>query len=169
MARIQGTATPLTHGICLVDEADLPLVAEWNWWSQLSAGVAYVRGYPLGQWDSNASMYLHRCLHGLGRWRETRLDVDHINRNPLDNRRCNLRVTTRSQNLANSGGRPTKSSRFRGVSWNAKKARWRAVIKVGGRFIDLGVFPCEEDAANAFNVAAKEAWGDYALLNEVGP
>jgi hypothetical protein len=168
MATIESIATPLTHGVCLVDEADLALVADWNWWSQTAGDAVYVRGYRIGQWGAGSHSYLHRHLCGLGPWRETRLDVDHVNRNPLDNRRRNLRVVTRSRNLLNTVVRAGGSSRFRGVSLDRRSGKWKAYIKVNGRHRHLGLFAVEEEAARAYNVAALAAWDDAAPLNDIG-
>ncbi len=95
------------------------------------------------------------------------MDVDHINGNRLDNRKCNLRLATRSQNLQNSRKRTGCSSRFKGVNWLGQNKRWRARIKVFGKEIALGCFISELEAAEAYNKAAKEHFGDFAKLNEI--
>ena len=92
--------------------------------------------------------------------------VDHINRDKLDNRRENLRYATQSQQNANKEkfhGR----SRFKGVHrrWDGRK--WVAQIKVHNRRLSLGCFVDEEDAARAYNRAAREYFGEYACLNDV--
>lgn len=92
------------------------------------------------------------------------LDIDHINHNTLDNRRCNLRVASRSQNAANCKGRGNK---YKGVWWDEEKQRWRARITVNYQGYNLGRFDNEEDAAIAYNVAAQLFFGEFALLNRV--
>lgn len=95
--------------------------------------------------------------------------VDHINRNTLDNRKSNLRLATRSQNMANRISR-TGSSKYKGVHWRPNISKWRAQIRMGekgDKQLMLGYFDTEEEAALAYNAAALEKWGEYAFLNEV--
>lgn len=97
--------------------------------------------------------------------------VDHIDGDGLNNRRANLRPATKSQNQANGRHllKPHKtSSPYRGVYFEKARRRWRAAINSGGRTRSLGVFPTAEDAAVAYNVAALDAFGEFATLNPVG-
>lgn len=88
-------------------------------------------------------------------------EVDHRNGDRVDNRRANLRAATHLQNCQNA--RPKGQSRFKGVS--RYRERWHARIKVPGRRIDLGSFHDEESAARAYDVAAREHFGEFARLN----
>lgn len=63
-------------------------------------------------------------------------------------------------------GRKTTSN-YKGVYWNRLGKKWRAYITVDGKSINLGYFASEKEAARAYNKAALEAWGEYALLNEI--
>ncbi len=101
-----------------------------------------------GSGTPTVTIYLHRQIAGAPRG----LDVDHINRDRLDNRRSNLRVCTRGQNLQNVASRGG-SSLHRGVSWSKVAGKWRADVKLEGKQHYLGLFECEEDAA----AAAKDA------------
>lgn len=85
--------------------------------------------------------------------------VDHINCNPLDNRIVNLREATRSQNAANQQ-RDANAAGFKGV--DVKRGLYRARITIGGRCVDLGRFSSAEAAAEAYLVAARAAFGEYA-------
>ena len=103
--------------------------------------------------------------------RLTRFDsVDHINCDGLDNRRSNLRLANRSQQQANTPkqrttkGKPTYS-KYKGVSWYKHIQKWAARIQVDLRDVHLGVFESEEDAARAYDKAAKESFGEFAKLN----
>ncbi len=92
--------------------------------------------------------------------------VDHINRNGLDNRKANLRIVTHTQNMWNNGQRVERySSKYRGVSWHKRQRRWMAVISVNGRARTLGYYRDEKEAARAFDRAAKELRGEFAVLN----
>lgn len=89
---------------------------------------------------------LHRELLGLSE-SDTR-EVDHINRDRLDNRRCNLRVVTHAQNGQNvpaQGG----TSPHRGVSFCRQTGRWRAHVMIDGKQNQLGRFDTEQEAAIA--------------------
>lgn len=89
--------------------------------------------------------------------------IDHINHDTLDDRIENLRLTTRSQNMANR--RAYSKSGFKGV--NAHKSKWRARINVAGRMRNLGLYDSPEIAALVFNAAAFDLHGLNAHLNEV--
>jgi len=91
--------------------------------------------------------------------------VDHINGNGLDNRECNLRPASRSQNAANRGPQKNNTSGYKGVYWHAKMKKWRAMIMVKPKLKSLGLFDDIKDAANAYNEAAKKYYGNYAKLN----
>jgi len=94
--------------------------------------------------------------------------VDHINGDPLDNRRQNLRPATPSQNQANRTkyqGRRGVTSRYKGVCWHRKDKKWMARIYRDGKQIYLGGFDCEIEAAKAYDSAALEIFGEFALPN----
>jgi hypothetical protein len=96
-------------------------------------------------------------------------EVDHINHNPLDNRKENLRICTRRENSRNrTKGKFIKrpSSRYKGVSFDKKLNKWIAAIGLD-TMIYIGCFTTEEDAAFAYNIKAKEIFGEFACLNEV--
>ena len=90
--------------------------------------------------------------------------VDHINRDPLDNRRANLRSATSSQNQWNKSMSRNNASGYRGVSWDKRKQKWVAQIAVNGHRRFLGYFADAIDAAKAYDKAAS-ARGEHAVLN----
>lgn len=91
-------------------------------------------------------------------------EIDHANRNRADNRLCNLRLATRSQNRCNSEA-SEGSSEFRGVSFHKAGGKWSAYIKLNNKKRHLGLFENEKDAALAYNEKAKELHGEFATLN----
>ncbi len=94
--------------------------------------------------------------------------VDHKNHEGLDNRKANLRPATRAQNCWNSINLPKKdSSRYRGVRRDKDGDKWRAVISVNGKHVHLGYFTDENEAAKAYDAAAKKYRGEFAVLNFV--
>ena len=99
------------------------------------------------------------------------IDIDHANKNKLDNRRTNLRLCSRSQNLANKFDLNKNRSGYKGVSffkWGNRKKRWVSQIQFRYKTLRIGYFLTPEDAALAYNEAAKEYYGEFARLNNIG-
>lgn len=140
-----------------LDPQDAHLLDDHRWTiHQPKASVA--THYAVARIDGR-NVHLHRLVANAPEG----MDVDHINGDGLDNRRENLRVCTRTQNQANR--RPNRGRRTKGVS-RTRYGTWQAYIYVAGRKQHLGTFPTEAEAAQAYNAAAVEAWGDFARLNE---
>lgn len=93
------------------------------------------------------------------------MDIDHKNRNPLDDRIENLREVTISQNMCNRGITKTgkENSKYKGVYWKKSTRKWEAKIGVNGKYINLG--SCHdnpEEAYEAYLEAAKKYHGEFA-------
>ncbi len=113
-------------------------------------------------------LYVHRLVMKLkpnSKWQ-----VDHINRNPLDNRKSNLRLATAIQNAGNTMKKTRGKSGFRGVIKRDDKLKkpWLAYCgpknKSGG-YKCIGYYRTAEEAAHAYDRAALERWGQFAILN----
>jgi hypothetical protein len=93
--------------------------------------------------------------------------VDHINGNGLDCRRENLRLCTAKENAHNrKPWAKAKISKFKGVTrYHPRRPGWDAQICSDGKVLYLGHFATEEEAARAYDSAARDAFGDFALLN----
>lgn len=150
----------------MVDTADAEWVSQWRWYRS-GKGYAVRNG---GVEDHYRTILLHRDLLGLPRiGREPQ--VDHINRDRLDNRRANLRVGSAQLNAEN---RPSLggSSQYRGVYWHTAGKRWRAVGVFSGVPFTIGSWHTELEAARAAAcwraVHMPGAVEDPALL-EAGP
>ena len=111
-----------------------------------------------------ASVRLHRWIMDA----PDGMQVDHINHDKSDNRKQNLRLCTAEENQCNrrSG---VGLSQYKGVSFrpDSPNKPWRATIWANYRKHSLGSFRTEEEAALAYNEAAKELHGDYAMLKDV--
>lgn len=112
--------------------------------------------------DHKKVIYLHRLILS----NNNGLNVDHINRNRLDNRRANLRTATDRQNAFNSKKRnvATATSRYKGVHWDKTKRRWIASFWVGKKCTVIGRFTDEEAAARAYDAAIVDR-GEFAVFN----
>ena len=148
-----GVEVELSNGaVAFVDAADVPTVAQYSWSAHVRGGaVAYMGG------DRAASKneYMHHLLLP----QKEGFVVDHANRNTLDNRRCNLRYATRSENGANMD----RGSRYKGVTPHG--SGFKAQIMADGLNRVLGTFASGEDAAVAYDEAARLQWGVFARVN----
>ncbi len=100
-----------------------------------------------------------------GDWLPSSQDIDHINRNRSDNRWCNLRLKSRSENNLNSEKAPNSKSGVRGVHWVRKTNRWQARIVVDGILYELGQFDDFTAAIAARRAAEFRLLGENAVSN----
>jgi len=89
--------------------------------------------------------------------------INQINRNPLDNRKSNLRLCNNSQNQYNTIVRKDNSLGVKGVKICGNK--FRARITINKKLIHLGLFDTIEDASKAYELNAKKYFGDFARIN----
>lgn len=88
-------------------------------------------------------------------------DIDHINRDRTDNRLCNLRLATRSQNNMNRRQLDANRSGYRGVSFCKNTNKWVVRIRRDGRYDYLGLYATPEEASKVYDAAAREIHGGY--------
>jgi hypothetical protein len=151
--------------VLLLSDEDADLLA--HRWYQQQRKKAYVFR-TFGRGGKGYSEFVHRLVLArmIGRPLEKSEDVDHINGDHLDNRRENLRIATRAQNIANNGLRATNTSGYKGVTWSKSCRKWLAQLYVSGERHYLGMFLTREEAYEAYAKAARELYGDYACLDE---
>jgi hypothetical protein len=155
---------PITKGkITIVDDCDYEYLNQWKWYCS-SVGYA-VRDIPCNTNNrKRKTILMHREILNT----PDGMDTDHINHNTLDNRKCNLRICTRSQNEANKGLRRDNTSGIKGISWNKQIKKWHAQMKQNGKLIHVGYFSNIEDAINSYLTEYKEFYGEFAMLEKIG-
>lgn len=94
-----------------------------------------------------------------------RMVVDHINRNPLDNRRENLRIASRSQNTQNRPVKKKDYTIYRNITFKKETNRWLAKLNHMGTAIRLGYYDTEMEAAIAYDVYVFQNREKYGLLH----
>ena len=136
--------------VVLVDADDYEFLSKLKW-------KATKRGYVY------TTITMHRLVVNAPQGKE----VDHVNGDGRDNRKENLRLCTRSQNIANTK-KPRRqggcSSKFKGVCWDRRVKKWSARVQTGGNSYRK-YFDTEEEAALAYDEMAKEHFGEYARPN----
>jgi hypothetical protein len=152
---------PLTKGkFALVDDEDYESLNRYKW---CITKVYASRGVSIK--NKNHIILMHRVIVNA----PPNMQVDHINGDPLDNRKCNLRICTHAQNIHNQKPRKcgNRTSGFKGVSRDRRNGKWRARIHVADQEYWLGVFENERDAAAAYNEAARRYHGEFAYPNQI--
>jgi len=91
--------------------------------------------------------------------------IDHIDRDPMNNRINNLRACTATENKRNVGPQKRNTSGYKGVSWNKRDSVWQAGIRINGRSKNIGTFKCKHEAARAYNKAAGIHHKEFAYIN----
>lgn len=153
---------PLTKGqTAIVDAADYEWLNQWKWCATSNGRTWYAVRWVSGGGRKRVAIFMHRVILGI----EKGLFVDHIDHDGLNNRRANLRPVTNSQNLANSRKQARNTSGYKGVTWSKKYKVWVAHIVVNQRQRHVGQFATAEEAAHAYDAAAREAFGEYANVN----
>lgn len=151
----------LTQGqVTVFDKILLEPILEKRWYAQrMSSGIFYAVTAV-----NKRKIMMHTeimMLYGdflIGR------EVDHIDHNTLDNRKCNLRVVTHSQNMKNCNIRINNKSGYVGVILT-KSGKYRAQITSNGIAYYLGTFSCPIQAAKKYNEMAIQF--GFEMLNNV--
>jgi hypothetical protein len=150
----------LTQGLfAIVDAEDYERVNQYKWHARCEHGYWYASRKKDGR-----TYKLHWEIIG----RKDGLMVDHRNGNGLDCRKSNLRHCTRSENMMNSqkmrSEKTATSCKYKGVR-RSKNGKFEARIMKDGKRISLGTFEKAEQAAKAYDDAAREQFGDFARTN----
>lgn len=154
---------PLTQGQnAIVDVDDFAWLSKWNWyaqWNEFTKSFYAVRTVNFRDGRVSAVRMSREILGSL-----SGKEADHKNRNTLDNRRSNLRDATRSQNQSNKDVHRISASGYRGV-YSVGNRKWVAQIRHHKVCVYLDRFLSVEEAAQAYDEAAKKYHGEFAVLN----
>jgi hypothetical protein len=151
---------PLTRGkIALVDDEDYDELMKYKWFS-IKGSTIYHYARRTSSENGQKKVSMHRQIMGF-----PDCLIDHINRDGLDNRRCNLRLCSQGENKRNCKKYTSNSSGFRGVSWHKHLHKWQARIQFNYITQRIGYFNNKEQAAKAYDERAKELFGAFAVLN----
>lgn len=145
----------------VVDDADYLLVSSYKWYAlknpngrvYASANASRSGGKP------PTSIRMHRLIMG----KPSGLDVDHWDRDGLNNMRSNLRICSKSQNSMNKIKQSGAECIKKGVARHG--SHWRARIMRDGKPYSLGTYATQEEAGIAYDVAAKRLFGQFARTN----
>jgi hypothetical protein len=155
----------LSRGLfTIVDDGDYERVCSRKWSASPSTRTFYAK-CKMRVGSRRVDLYLHRFILNA----QAGLEVDHVNGNGLDNRRCNLRLATRAENARNRKKPIGGTSASKGVYWCSTRLRWCAKIHVLGKDAHLGYFVNEADAGRAYRAAALEHFGEFAAAQEFAP
>ena len=140
---------PLSQGkIATIDFEDFEKIRPYKWHAVRSGARFYARTC---RFDGVRDYKIHWVILGKP---AKRFMTDHINGDGLDNRKSNLRICTNSENQRGFQNR----GKFRGTTYDPRKKKWRAHISIGS-------FETQEEAARAYDIAAKHHFGEFAGLN----
>lgn len=157
---------PLTRGeVALVDDEDFPSLCKYRWHAMT---IGYAGRGRLGSDGPGPSViYMHRAILNAPEG----VEVDHIDHDGFNNTRSNLRLASKQQNRFHVGKKTrmgSATSKFKGVWQRSGKnltPKWDAMISLNRKRQYLGRFVNEEDAARAYDAAARKLHGEFANLN----
>lgn len=143
----------------LVSDEDWLWLCPYNWYSRSGYATASISGKHMDMHLMIAERMNLDCSN----------DIDHEDRDRLNNQRLNLRPATRSQNQGNTDLRSSNTSGHKGVTYDKKRQKWVAQITINGKNKGLGHHVTAELAAQAYNNAAKLYFGEFANVVEPLP
>jgi hypothetical protein len=150
----------------LVDNCDYDYLTQWKWCAHKSWRSIDTFYASRSVWRNGKCKYIlmHRVImQRMGyNWKQ----VDHINRDSLDNSRKNLR-NARNKNAQNASLRQDNRSGYKGVSWNKAQRMWISYIYCNHQWKYLGRYNTAKEAAIVYNKAARKFFKKFAVLNKL--
>ena len=150
----------------LVDDEDYEWLNQWKWY--MSHGYAIrASSRKLNKNGKQKTISMSVEIMKYNHLWEKGKEVDHINRQKLDNQKSNLRMATKSQNQCNMGLRKNNTSGYKGVCYFPlnKTNPWMAYVSYNRKRIHLGYFSSKESAARVYDKAAIKYFGEFVNTN----
>ena len=144
--------------VALVDDKWFPYLSQFRWQARYDRTT--------GKWYAARQVrrkfiYMHREILNA----PDGLHVDHVNGDPLDNRKRNLRLATSAQNAWNRDKYKNNTTGYKGVTRDKGRGKLRAQITVHGKHIHLGWFDDPHEAALAYDRAVRQYHGPFGCTN----
>jgi hypothetical protein len=150
---------PLTRGrIALVDDEDYAKLSQWRWCLNADKSGHETASAYINQ----KKVKMHRIIMGVT---DQLICVDHIDGNPLNNQRSNLRLCSKAINNRNRKKIKVGHSIYKGVSWHKRIEKWSSQIALNKEKIHIGYYLTEKEAAIAYDKAAIKLFGEHARTN----
>lgn len=141
---------PLTQGkVALVDVEDYDYLMQWKWQADKHKNGRFYAKRRM----QKKNIYMHRGILNTPKG----IDTDHVNKDGLDNRRSNLRICSRSQNMMNRGKTNNNISGYKGIHWDKERKKWGVEITIN----------YEKKHLLIYNNAAKQYHKEFARLNDI--
>ena len=150
--------------VALVDPDDYEYLISFSWCAANNRNDRFVAMRTDRNGEKQRSILMHRAIIGEENISKGEV-IDHVNGNPLDNRRENLRICKRGLNMKNCKKYKNNKTGFIGVFYYKRLGKWTASIQSDGERHHLGTFDNPEDAAISYDEAAKKIHGEFATLN----
>ena len=141
-----------------IDDEDIYKINKYKWTLKKNKYTYYVCTYIKGR-----PLFMHRVITNASKGEI----CDHINHDGLNNMKSNLRLCTKAENNRNNLKHCKSSSKYKGITYDKKNKKYRAVIWYNYKFIHLGRYINEIDAARAYNLAAEKYHKEFACLNVI--
>ena len=155
----------LTHGkVAIVDDEDFDYLNQFKWLANKQKNDKFYvgRNIPVSN-KKQSKIWMHRFIMNP----EKGMVIDHLDGNPLNNQKNNLRICTHAENMRNSKIPKNNTSGFKGVSFVKKHNTYESSIRINNIKIYLGYYIDPKDAAKAYNDAALKYHGEFANLNKI--
>jgi len=153
----------LTKGkVAIVDDEDYYMLSKIKWQATESLNTFYASASLPRVGGKQKTVKMHRLILGVT---DPKIHCDHRDGNGLNNQKSNLRICTNGENQRNACLRTDNKTGFKGVCFYSREGRFISRISVGKRTFRLGSYLNAEDAARAYDKAAKIYHGEFARLN----
>jgi hypothetical protein len=152
----------LTQGfVALVDDEDFEYLDQFKWYAHKGRNSFYAHRNIKTGVDKQTTILMHKEII------KTKLHIDHIDHNGLNNQKINLRECTCQQNCMNRNPHKNSYSEYKGVSYIKRLRKWQASICISQKQKYLGIYKSEIEAARAYNKTAIELFGVFSNINKL--